>query len=241
MAFALSGKEVLVTAGSTRAYLDAVRYISNTSSGRLGSIIVAELLRRGARVTFFHGQETLTPRTMAQSHEAPLSEKELSRLRLVRIESVPHLADSMESYLEAGSCAVVVMAMAVLDYVPDGGVEQQGRKMESGRQRWTIDLVPTPKIVDCVKRISPATVLIGFKLVAGLSRDERVAKARALMERSGAEIVIANDLSDVRRDFYRATLVERAGLEGRVTLTEVQGRRETASLLCDRLENRLGR
>ncbi|MHC4789556.1 MAG: phosphopantothenoylcysteine decarboxylase domain-containing protein, partial [Planctomycetota bacterium] len=46
----LAGRHILITSGPTRAALDAVRYISNRSSGRLGCRIAVEALRRGARV-----------------------------------------------------------------------------------------------------------------------------------------------------------------------------------------------
>jgi len=238
MGSVFSGKKVLVTAGSTKAYIDAVRYISNTSSGRLGSVIASELLRRGARVTFFHGQGTLTPLTLAERGEVPLSQAALSRLEPVQIESVAHLAELMETRLKDEHFAAVVMAMAVLDYVPDPEAVVRG-KMESGKERWTIELVPTPKIIDIVKKVSPPTLLVGFKLVAGLSREEMVAKARGVMEHSGADLVVANDLENVKEHSYKATLVERGNVEGEATLTDVDGRAETAILLCDRLEQRI--
>lgn len=57
----LKKKNILITAGSTRGYLDAVRYITNTSTGRLGSEIALEAMGRGAVVTYIYGAGSLFP------------------------------------------------------------------------------------------------------------------------------------------------------------------------------------
>ena len=57
----LKKKNILITAGSTRGYLDAVRYITNTSTGRLGSEIALGAMGRGAVVTYIYGADSLFP------------------------------------------------------------------------------------------------------------------------------------------------------------------------------------
>ena len=81
----LNGKEVFVTAGSTRAYLDAVRYISNRSSGRLGATIAAECLRRGAYVSFFHSEGAITPKLLKHLDKVELPDEDISRLDMIEI------------------------------------------------------------------------------------------------------------------------------------------------------------
>ncbi len=230
---ALSGKRIVVTAGSTRAYIDAVRFISNYSSGRLGSLIAAECLRRGSEVRFLHGEGTLTPRIVAERGEAALSAEELSRLETIKIESVPHLAETLEHQLERLPADAVVHAMAVLDYIPDPA-QVSTRKEKSDKQRWTIELVPTPKIIDLVKKTCPSTLLVGFKLEVGLDREALIASAKNLMERSGADLAVANDMADVQGNAYQAILLQR-NPDGTISETPVKGRGETALLLCDRL------
>ena len=61
MAKDLTGKRVLITSGPTRADIDAVRYISNRSSGRLGRSIAIEALVLGARVTYVAGPDAAAP------------------------------------------------------------------------------------------------------------------------------------------------------------------------------------
>ncbi|MGB5933691.1 MAG: phosphopantothenoylcysteine decarboxylase, partial [Anaerolineae bacterium] len=78
----LSGKRVLVTSGPTRAPIDAVRYITNKSTGRLGALIAEEALREGAEVTYIYGKGSVLPQVA-----------ESASLRLVEVETVPELME----------------------------------------------------------------------------------------------------------------------------------------------------
>jgi len=234
----LRGKRILVTAGSTRAYIDAVRYISNYSSGMLGSLIASECLCRKAEVCFFHGEGSLTPGTLVEQGKARFEPEDLERLKLVSIADIPHLVEIIQNELKTEQYDAVVHSMAVLDYVPDP-VQVSKRKEKSDKSRWVIELVPTPKIIDLIKKISPATRLVGFKLEVGLTHQELLNSARKLMERSGADLIVANDLDDAKSPHYKAILLQRMGNADQVSTLDVQGRDNTASLICDRLERLL--
>src|SRR3989454_9841839 len=78
----LRGKRVLVTSGPTRTPLVAVRYITNKATGRLGSLIAEEVIRRGAHVTFVYGRGSQTP---------VLRGPRVNHLQLVPIETVEDL------------------------------------------------------------------------------------------------------------------------------------------------------
>ncbi len=236
----LNGKEIFVTAGGTRAYLDAVRYLGNRSSGRLGAEIAAECLRRGAYVSYFHGESALTPIRLVKMNEMQLPEEALGRLDLIEIETVQQLAGAIERELKEGYYDVAIHAMAVLDFIPDIESTQPGKK-KSDMQEWTIKLVRTPKVIDMIKKISPATLLVGFKLEINITPEGLEESARKLMEHSGAEIVVANDIAHIKQSGYKCSLLERSEEEGRFTKIEVEGREETASALCDRIEEHLKR
>ena len=103
---------------------------------------------------------------------------------------------------------VVIHAMAVLDYVPEQSLVT---KIPSGKDQWTIKLVPTPKLIKMVKRWDPQVFLVGFKLEVGASQEGLVEAARLLAERSGADLVVANELGMIQRGEHQATIVNSTG------------------------------
>src|SRR5436190_662723 len=98
----LDGLNVLVSAGGTREPIDAVRFIGNRSSGRMGFALAEEAKRRGANVTVVAANVSL-PRTPGIAY--------------VDVGSAAELADACAAHFDA--CDVLIMAAAVADYRPD--------------------------------------------------------------------------------------------------------------------------
>ncbi|NQT83277.1 phosphopantothenate--cysteine ligase [bacterium] len=191
----LRGKKVAITSGPTRAPIDAVRYISNRSTGALGVAIAEQCLRRGATVTLFHGVGSLLPRAVA-------------RLEILEIETVDDLTRALKMELPKGQYDLFFHAMAVLDYVPE--TESKG-KIPSGKDGLTVRLVKTPKVINLIKELSPQTILVGFKLEVGVTKDELAERARGMMGASKSDFVIANDLRTVVKGPHIAYLLDRDG------------------------------
>ena len=123
----LAGVRVLVTAGGTREPIDAVRYVGNRSSGRMGVAVADEAGRRGADVTLILAAAAATP-------AAPM--------RILRAESAAELE---RATLEAAAAAdVIVMAAAVSDYRPADA--HAGKRPKSG-EPWHVTLEPTTDIL----------------------------------------------------------------------------------------------
>ena len=119
----LSGKRVLVSAGGTREPLDAVRFVGNRSSGRMGVALAAEARRRGAEVTLLAANLAVP---------APAG---------VEIVETPTAADlEREALARAAEADVVVMAAAVADYRP---AEALAAKRPKDTATWTLELEPT--------------------------------------------------------------------------------------------------
>jgi phosphopantothenoylcysteine synthetase/decarboxylase len=116
--------------------------------------------------------------------------------------------------------------MAVLDYVP---VKSQADKVPSGKHEWTLKLVPTPKLIQMVKRWNPNIYLVGFKLEVGANKADLIQAARRCAEDSGANLVVANDLSTVRRGEHQAIIVN---AQGKVEAT-LRGKEQIARGLMD--------
>jgi len=220
MADSLSGKRILVTSGPTRANIDAVRYISNRSTGRLGRRIAIEALALGARVTLVAGPESVVPQ------QEDLPEAEWSRLRVVRIETVTDLLQALQGELTSRErYDAMVHAMAVLDYVPQA--TQEG-KTPSGKDTWELVMARTPKVIRQVKVWSPRTYLVGFKLEVGKT-DERLREIGvASLRDNRADLVVANDLTAIRDEQHPAIIVGRGGN----VLATPQTKSEIARELC---------
>jgi phosphopantothenoylcysteine decarboxylase/phosphopantothenate--cysteine ligase len=167
----LHGKTILVTAGPTREALDPVRFLTNRSSGKMGYSLAEAALRRGARVILVSGPTDLK---IPESAEwIPVSTAEEMH-RAVR-------AHSPES-------DIVVMAAAVADYRPTAA---QATKIKRGDGPFTLELEPTPDILAELGREKGSRILIGF----AAETDRLAENARAKLERKGADMIVANDVT----------------------------------------------
>jgi phosphopantothenoylcysteine synthetase/decarboxylase len=203
----MRGRKIAITSGPTRARVDAVRYISNRSTGSLGVAIAEECLREEANVTFFHGIGSLIPA------KAPGLER-------VEIETVDDMVSALKRKLTKDRYDAVFHAMAVLDYVPER--ELKG-KIPSGRNHLTVRFVKTPKVINLIKELSPETILVGFKLEVGVTKSELAERARKMMKSSKADFVLANDLRTVEKGQHIGYLLNGEGrfrgpLKGKVAI-----------------------
>src|SRR6266568_4797053 len=138
----LAGRRVLVSAGGTREPLDAVRFLGNRSSGRMGVALAEEARLRGAEVTLVAANLSVPPPGKVELVPAPTA-AELEREVLARSD-----AD------------VVLMAAAVADYRP---AEQSSGKRPKNEQPWTVTLEPTGDVLAQLgARRRNGQVLIGF-------------------------------------------------------------------------------
>ena len=222
----LHNRRLLITSGPLRAPIDAIRYLANTSTGRLGSRLAREALNRGAAVTYLCGPGAVRP-----APEEIRKDRE-ERLKILPVNTFDDLMRIIGDELGSRTYDVILHAMAVLDYVPE---RAGSAKTPSGRDRWTLTLVPTPKVIDMIKRWDDHVLLVGFKLEVGAGREELIAGALETARRSGADLMVANDLKEIGPDRHRALLV---ASDGRV-LGEYADRSGIAAGLFDEIEKRL--
>jgi phosphopantothenoylcysteine decarboxylase / phosphopantothenate---cysteine ligase len=168
----LAGKRILVTAGGTREPLDAVRFLGNRSSGRMGVALAEEARRRGAQVIL-----------LASNLAVPAPEG---------IETIP--TPSAESMLDAALALadvdVAILAAAVADYRPAGAIAGKRPKEDAA---WTVELEPTVDIAKCLGEAkSPGQLLVTFGAEIG---SEGLARKRTMLESKNADLVVFNDVS----------------------------------------------
>lgn len=167
----LAGKRVLVSAGGTREPLDAVRYLGNRSSGRMGVAVAEEARRRGAEVTLL---------------AANLAVPSPSGIDVVE---TPTAADMAEGALARADADVVVMAAAVADYRP---VEARADKRAKDAQRWVVELEPTQDVLAELGRRRRGRVLVGFAADQG---ERGLERAREKLAAKAVDLIVFNDVA----------------------------------------------
>lgn len=173
----LAGRRVLITAGPTRAYLDAFRYITNPSSGKMGVALARNALARGAEVTMVYGPGTAKPPREA---------------KLILVQSTEEMLEAVKHELGSTRLYAAILSAAAADYGP---ADRRAGKMSSGKSEWVIELKPLPKVVENVKKVDPSVFLVGFKAEYGVSEQELVKRAYDRMLSSDMDLIVANDVS----------------------------------------------
>jgi len=206
----LGGLRVLVTAGGTREPIDAVRVITNRSSGKQGHAVADEAARRGAKVTLV---------TAADRPASPAVD-------VVRVDTAAEMADAVLTRSEAAD--VVIMAAAVADFWP---AQPAPVKLKKDVGPPLIALEPTVDILATLgERRRPGQTLVGFAAETGDVRAGAIEKLR----RKRADLVVANDVSAEGAGFDHETnevlILTADGAEHRV---ERRDKREVARAILD--------
>lgn len=218
----LRGKKLLITSGPTRAPLDAVRYITNKATGRLGALIAEQAIQRGAHVTFVYGRPSQVPVVRGSSHD---------HLTMIAVETIDDLIAVFRQEIPHGYDAVI-HPMAVLDFQPD---VVRAEKTGSEVEEWGVRLVPTPKVIGLVKDLAPDTFLVGFKLEVGKDPKELQSIAFEFLKRNQCDLVVANDLRQIEGGQHTGYFITPEGKLAQV----VVGKEAIARALVDYLDERL--
>jgi len=167
----LEGETVVVTAGPTCEDLDPVRFLTNRSSGKMGYALAEAAVRRGARTVLVSGPTDLQ---IPQGADwVPVRTTEEMRSAVLE---------------RASQASIVIMAAAVADYRP---VAVQSRKLRRGEERLTLEFEPTPDILAELGRAKGRRILVGFAAETG----DLAENARAKLARKGADMIVANDVT----------------------------------------------
>jgi phosphopantothenoylcysteine decarboxylase/phosphopantothenate--cysteine ligase len=168
----LAGRRVLVSAGGTREQLDAVRFLGNRSSGRMGVAVAEEARRRGADVTLLAANLAIP---------APSG---------VTVVETPTAADLEREAIARGDADVIVMAAAVADYRP---AAPETEKRPKDGASWTVELTPTTDVLAALGAArTPEQVLVGF---AADGAGKGLERAREKRVTKGADLIVFNDIS----------------------------------------------
>ena len=167
----LEGETVLITAGPTREPLDAVRYVSNRSSGKMGYALAEEAIARGARVVLVSGPVNLAAPPGAE---------------LVPVETALEMRDAVMRHLS--DATIVIKAAAVADYHL---ADPPAHKVKKTAARLSLELEPTSDILAEVGKKKGDRILIGF----AAETENLVAEARRKLENKNCDMMVANLVS----------------------------------------------
>jgi phosphopantothenoylcysteine decarboxylase/phosphopantothenate--cysteine ligase len=184
----LQDMRVLVVAGATVEAIDDVRVITNRSTGGTGIELAKTAFELGANVELWLGR-----------HEAPVP----SWLPYRTFDSTDELARMAEK-AEADIC---IVPAAIADFTP---AKKQGGKIPTRAGALTLDLKPTPKILERFRK-GTRKALVGFKAEAGVSETELKARALALAKEADLDFVVANNVAKVKGETTSIAIFDRKG------------------------------
>lgn len=213
-------KKIIITSGGTSEKIDNVRKITNSSSGKLGMTIANYLLKEFNDITIYYlcSKNSLKPSD--------------NRVKIIEIDGTMDLKNTVENLLLTEHIDYFIHSMAVSDYMTDyittiekiknsfrkstnldevfSNIETiNGNKISSYENNLVVVLKPTPKIISLVKNLSPSTYLVGFKLLDGVSKEELISVAKKLRDKNRCDLVVANDLSNIRNGEHIAYIIDK--------------------------------
>ena len=209
----LEGKRVVVTAGPTVEPIDAVRFISNPSTGKMGFAIAEAAVARGAEVTLVTGPVSLT---------------DVPGAKMVRVGAACEMKAAVDEAFP--SADIAIFSAAVSDFRPRTVSDRKLKKGADDEALAHIELVENPDILaSCGAAKREGQVVVGF----AAETNDVIGNARSKLSRKKADFIVANDVSRGRgfgTDSDEVTFVSASGEEH---LPEM-GKRELADRILDK-------
>ncbi len=215
---ALRGMKVLITAGPTREAIDPVRFIGNSSSGKMGFALAEEAAARGAQVELVTGPVELTARH--------------GGIRRTDVVSAAQMAEAAKELFP--SCGLAILCAAVADWRPASVAEE---KMKKRQPLSTLALEPTEDILAWMgKGKQKDQLLVGFALETS---DER-RNAEEKIDRKNLDLIVLNSLRDrgagFGHDTNKVTLIDACKNAEELPLMT---KAAVASAILDRIEKQM--
>lgn len=214
--------KVLLTSGGTKIPIDKVRHIGNMSKGTFPTKIAIEgMTEHKWHLNFLYSEGSKAPHLLeadilksTAGEIAHNAEKLRHNIRISGGYLCPTYKDfdsyvtQLHSQLDNFDPDVVVLASAVSDYgtVPVDGKIRTGNALN-------IELYPLPKIIRTIKEKKPNVLLVGFKLLVNSTDGELIDAAMDSINKNGCDLVVANDLRDIKNNKHRVLLVTKNGVQ----------------------------
>ena len=192
--------KVLITSGGTTEKIDNVRSIVNNSTGRLGCAIAEAFAAHGAQIFYVCGKNAARPKV---------------GVNVIDIDDVASLQSAIAKLLNENSIDIIVHAMAVSDYrvkavsTPHGISRDINGKINSDHDEIILHLEKTPKIIGMLRKMSPKSTIVGFKLLDNVPRGTLIDAGYALLVKNDCDFVLANDAAEISGETHKGYLIDK--------------------------------
>ena len=208
--------KILITSGGTKVPIDRVRSITNMSSGTFGSRIADAFFHLGhnrdsgeeeqiEKITFFMAKGSKTPTLQAIYDET--FESGYRPIEYVEYVTFDQYKEGIKELLKKETYDIIVVAAAVSDY---GVANYYNGKYRSREDDMCIKLVKLPKILPIMRKLAPNSIICGFKLLVDSTEDELLDAMKKQIEESNVDIVIGNDLRDIKANDHKLIVISKS-------------------------------
>ena len=201
--------KILITGGGCREYIDSVRVVTNSSTGRTSAVLADELARKGNEITLITAENAI--------------KAQVSSIKMIFFQTGEELAEAIKTELTSFCYDAVIHAAAVSDFVPDtitigGQTVKAGKnapKLHSGSEM-TVTFKASPKIADKLHEWAKLggnanAKIVCFKLTNNADEGEKTRAVTKLFGHSGADFVVYNDLSEITEKSHPFKILKSSG------------------------------
>ena len=210
--------KVLIASGGTKVPIDRVRSITNMSHGTFGSRIADTFFNDGLKafrtknehgtpiekITFFMAKGSMKPTFQSLNDET--YEDGYRPIEYVEYSTFDDYKSGIEELLRKETYDIIVAAAAVSDY---GVANYYNGKYRSREDDMCIKLVKLPKVLPIMRKLAPNTTICGFKLLVDSTNAELLNAMKNQMIESDVDLVIGNDLRDIKSNDHRLTVMSK--------------------------------
>ena len=223
--------KILITSGGTKIPIDRVRSITNMSHGTFGSRIADAFFNEGLaafrtgnergnpieKITFFMAKDSRKPTLQSLNDET--YEDGYRPIEYVEYSTFDDYKSGIEELLKKETYDIIVVAAAVSDY---GVANYYNGKYRSREDDMCIKLVKLPKVLPIMRKLAQNATICGFKLLVDSTNAELLDAMKKQMVESNVDLVVGNDLHDIKNDNHRLLIISRHDLGPRL-YTKEQG------------------
>ena len=210
--------KILITSGGTKVPIDRVRSITNMSRGTFGSRIADAFFNEGLKafrtgnehgtpiekITFFMAKGSRKPTLQSLNDET--YEDGYRPIEYLEYSTFDDYKSGIEELLKKETYDIIVVAAAVSDY---GVANYYNGKYRSREDDMCIKLVKLPKVLPIMRKLAPNATICGFKLLVDSTEDELLDAMKRQISESDVDLVIGNDLRDIKNDDHQLLVISK--------------------------------